>query len=390
MIRLVATILSAALLAALGTPVGAADPYEIDGILPLTGRTAFVGQGQLAALNALAAYINKTGGIAGRQLKFNMLDDQSDAKTSLQLAQGLIAKNVPIILGPSAPDACSAIAPLIEQNGPLLYCLANAGHPTPGSYEYLTLFPYEPQFVVTLRYFRERGLKRLAYMVASDAGGQDAEKALLYAAGLPENKSIQIVAHEYFTPGDLSAAAQVERIKAAKPDVLVFWATGAPAGTMLRSAQDLNLDLPTATSPGNLTPSFFKQYGSKLPSELLFASVPYYAGESSMNAPTKAAVATITDALAPQKPDTIAIAAWDPAMILVDGLRKLGPDASAAKLRAYINGLHGWTGVNGPYDFKAEPQRGLGDKNIVMIRYNPKDGTFGAASKFGGDPLPGK
>jgi hypothetical protein len=109
-----------------------------------------------------------------------------------------------------------------------------------------------------------------------------------------------------------------------------------------------------------------------------------------MNPAPKAAVATITDALAPQKPDTIAIAAWDPAMILVDGLRKLGPDASAAKLRAYINSLRGWTGVNGPYDFKAEPQRGLGDKNIVMIRYNPKDGTFAAASKFGGDPLTGK
>ena len=31
----------------------------------------------------------------------------------------------------------------------------------------------------------------------------------------------------------------------------------------------------------------------------------------------------------------------------------------------------------------AEPQRGLGDKNIVMIRYNPKDGSFTAASKFG-------
>jgi branched-chain amino acid transport system substrate-binding protein len=75
---------------------------------------------------------------------------------------------------------------------------------------------------------------------------------------------------------------------------------------------------------------------------------------------------------------------------MVDALRKLGPDASAAKLKAYVSNLQGFTGVNGPYDFKAEPQRGLGSKNIVMVKYEQKDGSFTAVSKAGGDPLPGK
>jgi branched-chain amino acid transport system substrate-binding protein len=390
--RLVAVVLGAALLFALGSPVGAADPYVINVILPLTGRIAFVGATDQQALKALEAYVNKTGGIRGRQLSFAFADDQSDPKVSLQVAQGLIAKNVPIILGPSGPDTCAAIAPLVEQNGPFFYCLANAGHPTVGSYQFLTLFPYEPQFVVTLRYFRERGWHRLGYAVAADAGGQDAEKALLYAAGLPENKSIQIVAHEYYTPGDLSAAAQMERIKTAKPDVLVIWATGTAAGTMFRGAQDLNIDLPTATSPGNLNAGFFKQYDSKLPTDLLFASVPYYAGDVGASAATKAATATLTNSLAPfnAKPDMIEISAWDPGLIIVDALRKLGPDASAAKLKTYVSNLQNFTGVNGPYDFKSEPQRGLGSKNIVMVRYNNKDGSFTAVSKAGGDPLAGK
>jgi branched-chain amino acid transport system substrate-binding protein len=392
--RLVAWILAAASFVMLGAPARSADaPYEINVILPLTGRVAFVGQTDQQALKALEGYVNKTGGIRGRPLAFVFADDQYDPKVSLQIAQGMIAKNVPIILGPSGPDTCAAIAPVVEQNGPLFYCLANAGHPTPGSYQFLTLFPYEPQFVVTMRYFREHGWHKLAYVVAADAGGQDAEKALLYAANLPENKSaVQVVAHEYFTPGDLSAAAQMERVKTAKPDVLVIWATGTAAGTMFRSAQDLNIDLPTATSPGNLNAGFFKQYGSKLPSDLLFASVPYYAGDAGASAATKAATATLTNALAPlgAKPDMIEISAWDPGMILVDALRKLGPDASAAKLKAYIANLQGFTGVNGPYDFKAEPQRGLGSKNIVMVRYNAKDGSFTAVSKAGGSPLPAK
>jgi branched-chain amino acid transport system substrate-binding protein len=390
--KLIALVISAASLAALGSPVGAADPYQINVILPLTGRLAFVAATDQQALKALETYTNKTGGIRGRDLQFVFADDQSDPKVALQLAQGLIAKNVPLIMGPSSPDACAAIAPVIEQNGPFLYCLANAGHPTPGSYNFLTLFPYEPQFVVTLRYFRERGYKTLAYVVASDAGGQDAEKALLYAAGLPENKSIKIVDHEYFTPGDLSAAAQMEKIKSAKPDVLVVWATGTAAGTLFRSAQDLNIDLPTATSPGNLNAGFFKQYGPKLPTNLLFASVPYYAGDAQMNPATRSAVETLTNALAPlnAKPDMIEISAWDPGLIMVDALRKIGPNATAAQLKAYVSNLQSFTGVNGPYDFKAEPQRGLGSKNIVMVKYEQKDGSFTAVSKAGGDPLPGK
>jgi branched-chain amino acid transport system substrate-binding protein len=391
-LRLLASALAAALLFAPSAPVRAAEPYEINAILPLTGPIAFVGQTDLQALKALEANVNKTGGINGRPLSFVVADDQSDPKTSLQLAQNLVAKKVPIILGPASPQACAAVAPLIEQQGPLMYCLANAGHPIAGSYQFLTLFPYEAQFVVTARYFRERGLKKIAYIVNSDAGGQDAEKALLAAMALPENKALELVAHEYFTAGDFSAAAQMARIKAAKPDVLLLWATGAPAGTMFRSAQDLAIDLPTITSPGNLNAAFFKQYGSRLPTNLYFAAVPYYAGDALSNQATKNAVATLTESLATvgAKPDMIQISAWDPAQLLVDALRKLGPDASAAKLRAYLVNLKSWTGVNGVYDFKAAPQRGLSDANIVMVHYDAQKSAYTAVSKFGGSPLPVK
>jgi branched-chain amino acid transport system substrate-binding protein len=390
--RFAALFLASAALAMLGSPAEAADPYQIDAILPLTGGLAFVGTTNLQALKALEAYVNRTGGIRGRPLSFVVADDQSDPKTSLQLAQGLIAKNVSVILGPASPQACAAIAPLVEQSGPVMYCLANAGSPLAGGYEFLTLFPYESQFAVVARYFRERGLHRIAYIIANDAGGQDAEKALLAAVNLPENKSVQIVAHEYFTPGDLSVSAQMTRIKTAKPDMVLMWATGAPAGTMFRNAQDLNIDLPTVGSPGNLNAAFFKQYGPRLPTNLYFASAPYYAGDAVSDPATKAAVNTLTSELATvgAKPDMLEIAAWDPAMAVVDALRKVGPDASAAKLHAYLINLKGWTGVNGPYDYHAAPQRGLSDKNIVMVRWDAPHNAFVAVSKFGGSPLPGK
>ena len=49
-------------------------------------------------------------------------------------------------------------------------------------------------------------------------------------------------------------------------------------------------------------------------------------------------------------------------MIVVDALRHLAPNASAAQVRDYILQLKGYAGINGLYDFEAVPQRGLGVK----------------------------
>ena len=50
-----------------------------------------------------------------------------------------------------------------------------------------------------------------------------------------------------------------------------------------------------------------------------------------------------------------------------------------------LTGLRGWVGVNGNYDFRANPQRGLGQNNVIMVKFTSSGNV--AASKFGGVPL---
>jgi branched-chain amino acid transport system substrate-binding protein len=387
--RLATAVLAATLLA-LTAPAAAVDPYEINGILPLTGNIAFVGQTELQALKGVEAYINRTGGINGRPISFNILDDQNDPKTSVLLTQGLIAKNVPVIFGPSSPQSCAAVAPLIK-SGPVQYCIAQAGSAPPGSYQFFT-HPYDPAFAVTWRFFRERGWRKIAYLVSTDGGGQDAERTILAGAALPENKDMQLVAREHFSPQDLSVSAQLARVKAANPDVLIAWGTGTPAGTLFRAEHDAGIDLPTYTSTGNLTPSFIKQYGALFPpAGVYFATVPYYAGDANGKA-TRDAIGVMNNELASMnaKPDMVGIAAWDPAMLIVSALRKFGTGMTATQLRDYLDGLRGWVGVNGPYDFRAMPQRGLTENSLLIVRWDPARNTAVAVSKFGGAALPVK
>ena len=86
-------------------------------------------------------------------------------------------------------------------------------------------------------------------------------------------------------------------------------------------------------------------------------------------------------------PTASSAAAWDSGSIIVDALKKFGTDATARQIRDYVDNLHGWIGVNGEYDFRDGSQRGVGDRNVLMIRWDPANNVFVAASKPGGAPL---
>jgi branched-chain amino acid transport system substrate-binding protein len=143
------------------------------------------------------------------------------------------------------------------------------------------------------------------------------------------------------------------------------------------------------TSTGNATYAQMQQYTSILPKEFYVPGVPGMAPDQVADRATKAAITTFYAAMTAEgvKPDYVHTAAWDPAMIVIGALKKLGPQASADAIRQYIANLKGWVGINGPYDFRAVPQRGLGRSGVVIVRWNADKGTWQGVSKPGGDPL---
>lgn len=123
----IARLLVAALLACVvgGAPTAgsAADPFEINVIVPLTGPGAFLGKNEAESLALVERNVNAAGGVRGRPIKFVVADDESNPQVAVQLTNRLLAKNVPIILGGTLLASCLAMAPLVK-NGPVLYCLS--------------------------------------------------------------------------------------------------------------------------------------------------------------------------------------------------------------------------------------------------------------------------
>lgn len=383
-----AAVLVAALLSlSLGPRAFAAGPYEITAILPLTGFGAFLGTREAQALGVLEKLVNKQGGIKGQAVKFVVVDDQSSPQVSVQLTNTALAKHVPVILGSSVSPMCLAMAPLVANAGPVDYCFSPVIHGTPGGYVFSSSAGSDDIAIVLARFFRERGATRLAVITSTDASGQDFDKQFDAALHLPENKDVQVLVHEHFNPSDVSVSAQMARIKAANPQALVTFTTGTPLGTVLRGFHDSGMDIPISASAGNMIYDQMAQYKGFAPKDLYFAATRGVAPDPALGkGPIKDAQTAYFDAFneAGLVPDFATSLAWDPTLIVIDALRRLGTDATADALHRYIEGLHGWAGIDGLYDFRDGSQRGIGQNAMVIYRWEPADNRFVVVSKPGG------
>ena len=383
-----AGLLAIALTAGLAS-TQAAEPYDINVILPLTGGGAFLGMAEKQALQRYEVQVTTSGGIHGRPLHFIFHDDQSNPQTAIQLANQINSSKPPVILGPSLVAMCNAIAPLMK-NGPVLYCLSPGIKPAAGGFVFSTSTGTDALGSTLLHYFGKRGWKRVALITSTDASGQDAYRNIKGMVGKPDYQDVEIVAEAQFNPTDVSATAQIEHLKAAKPDAVIAWSTGSPVGTVFKAIHDAGLDVPVGTTNGNMTFAQMSQYAAFLPKELYIPSTPWPKGDiPKLEAGVIQAKANFFKAFdgTDLKPDSPSTLAWDPALIVVEALRKLKPDASAQELRDYLLNLSGFDGVNGPYDFKAMPNRGIGEANVVMTRWSPAAGAWVIVSEPMGVPL---
>ena len=372
------------------TPARAAEPYEINVILPLTGPAAFLGKGEETSLQLAEKAMNATGGIHGQPVKFVIQDDGTSPQTGVQLANTVIAKKPAVLLGSSLVAICRAMGPLMA-DGPVNYCFSPGVHPEAGSYVFTASVSTLDLAHSLLRYYRLRGWKKLALMFSSDATGQDAENGIKSVLANADFKDVQVVDTEHFNTTDLSVTAQIAHIKASGAQAMVAWTTGSPIATIFRGIQQEGLDIPVATTDGNMTYAQMTQYKDFLPKQLYIPAAQWVVSDPDLLAPALRKPHEVfykSFEAAGVKPDIASELAWDAGWIVVDSLRQLGPNATAKQLRDHMTKLRGFAGVNGVYDFTKTPQRGLDVGDSVVTRWSPEKATWEVVSKPAGVPLP--
>jgi branched-chain amino acid transport system substrate-binding protein len=366
----------------------AAETYELPVLLPLTGGAAFLGTGEQKALQLIAKSTNGSGGISGRTLELVFHDDQSNPQVGVQLASEVIARKPAVMIGSSLVATCRAMAPLMK-DGPVDYCLSPGIHPDEGNVFTASVSTID-LINALVRYFRMKGWTRVALMVSSDATGQDAENGVKSVMALPENKDMQLVETAHFNITDVSVIAQIEAVKAARPQCFIAWSTGTPVATIFRAVIQAGLDIPIATTGGNMTYQQMTQYADFLPRQLYIPSSQWVVRDPKLLAPALVKPHQHFFEVYQQagmKPDEASELAWDAGELVVDTLRKLGPQATAKQVHDYIANLTDYPGIDGVYNFKKVPQRGLDVTDGVVTRWDAKAQTWEPVSKPTGVPL---
>lgn len=388
-IRILAALL-AALVAGIGPASPATAPYVINVILPLTGAAANTGTLAAQAYRIFEQFANDHGGLRGQPIHFEIHDDGSLLATSLQLLAAAAAQHPAVVLGPTPTASCNALAPLVEKTGPVLYCTTPGTVPPRGSYVFCAAMQLPLFDRGMIKYLRLKGYKRLAIIASNDGSGQANDQATREILALPENRDLKVTTWEHLNPTDLNANAQAARIKSSDAQAIVAWVSGPTFGTVLRSLRDVGVDLPLTANGANVNPDELTQFNDFLPTDMPLPGFPFMIPTIMQGTSERTA---INDMIAAYKAVGAKISpggtgyAWDGAAIVLSGLRKIGPQATAEQLRDYIMGLRNYPGIDGVYDFSIGDQHGLTDHNVVMVGWDPKTKDWFPLSRLDAIPL---
>jgi branched-chain amino acid transport system substrate-binding protein len=383
-------VLALAALAGSGMPAGAQSaPYTFQVILPLTGQAAFSGQAESQSLAAYEKYLNANGGVRGVPIHFDIHDDQTSPQVALQLANAAIAQHVPVLFGSAVVATCASIGAAVAATGPVQFCLSPGYSPAKDSYAFATGTTILALTRTILMYAKLRGFHRVAFIGSTDATGiasADVNAQLFKEPGL---RGLEQVADERVSTGDVTADAQMAKIKAARPDVLWTSTSGTVFATVMHSMSNVGLDIPVLTTTANASAAQLKPLNAFLPHELYFNGVPFQLGDQLRDAELRRQAKIFADAFKGigVEPTPLHALAWDPLLITVAALQKLGPGMTADQLKTYVLGLRHFTGLNGNYDFSAGDQHGLDSNAVVIVGWDRDKQEFYPASQTGGVPI---
>lgn len=224
-------------IATVAVSVQAQETIKIGMLLAMTGPGAFYGQVMSRGAQLAVDQINKSGGIGGRRLQILIEDHKSgDADAGVTGARKLLdVDKVPVILTSySAPTL--AIQPLAVEKKVLLLNGGGVGSSLVGKatlYNTRMLSSQTAPFVVQWASSRLKA-KRVATLFWNDTAGQGINAAIKETCA---KVGCQVVAEEPHDIGAKNYSAQLARIKAARPDVLILGSFGDDVGYSLSQAR---------------------------------------------------------------------------------------------------------------------------------------------------------
>ncbi|MGE8318469.1 MAG: ABC transporter substrate-binding protein [Comamonas sp.] len=327
---------SAAALALAASFVHAAEGDIVIGAsLPLSGFNAAVGQEALKVTNAYFEAVNNAGGIAGRPLRLEALDDRFDPAIAAQNVRKLASEGKAVaVFNCFGTATCNEAAPAANAGGiPLVGGLAGGGamREQPGRFVFNVRAGTRQEIQHMVQHMQTIGYQNIALVYQDDAFGRSGKQAAgtVFAAS-----KVQPVA-ELALSIDGSDAAKVAQSLAALPLVHGVVVVASTPGTakLILAARQAGLTAQFYNLAAQANPVMVKSLGERRSGVVFTTLVPN---------PWKKHVPVAGDyqkTLGQADYSYLGMEVFINAQVLVEGLRKAGRGVSRDSLREALESM---------------------------------------------------
>jgi branched-chain amino acid transport system substrate-binding protein len=249
---LVTPVLVVALTGCKGSKGAGGNTFKIGVVTSLTGSNAAFGQAHKNGYTIALQEINAKGGLLGKRVELDYYDDQSRPDQAVQGVSKLVDQDrVPIVLGAYSSESTRAIVPVVTQKQvPLIIPTAVADNVMEsGSPWVFRICAGSGSFAAaTLDFLKNNGdPKTLAIVYENTNFGQSNNKSMTEAA---KAAGLNLVDSEAYQASSPDYKSLLQRVKGKNPEVIYFASYLLDAGTLMRQAEQLNLNPKYYTSAG--------------------------------------------------------------------------------------------------------------------------------------------
>lgn len=358
------------------------DQIHLGGTLGVTGPIAAICTSVAEAAQAHFRKINDAGGIHGRKIRYDVLDDGYSAQRAIGNVRRLVQQDnvFAIFAGCGTAGAAAVLTALEKEDVPYLFPYAGLDKLIlPVKKNVFSLVPlYSDQMTAIVPYILGKAPSKTAVMVSVNIAGHEewrkAAREKLEAAGV----NVQLDLLVDITSND--RAPFLLQIKEKNPDFLLLMDAAPSAARFFIEMQRQNWKPKMATGIATLNDESFLRTVADMAEGILI--LPGF-----VLPPTAPQSKQCVDELASYKKDLapthFSMFGCLAARVMVEALRRAGPDLTRPKLLSALESMKNFeTGISGNVSFNAQQHMGLDSVFPMVI----EKGQF----KIIGGPIPWK
>ncbi|WP_455286151.1 ABC transporter substrate-binding protein [Cupriavidus necator] len=302
----------------------------------VTGPVAGSVKEQIAGAQVYLRTVNASGGVAGRRIELVTYDDGFDAKRTPDNVRKLIDEDkvFALFMVRGTPQNESILPIIAEHKVPLVAPLTGAItlHRPVNRYVFNVRAKYQDEVARAINHLATSGMSRIGIFYASDGFGKDVLEGF---SGALQARGIQPAATANFARpmGDISQS--VTAMHKANPQAVLVIGSGSEAARIIRELRRAGSEAQFVTLSNNAADSFIRELGDDARGLIITQVVP---GTNS----SQMTLASEYRSLAKQQgvePSNAGMEGFMSAKVLVEGLRRAGPDLTRERLVTALEGM---------------------------------------------------